>query len=593
MKLTTAAPASLCAALALAVPLAAAPAAQEAAPKAAPAQERKAERPDERPLDLEDEIDASIRWLRSTQDEATGRYGSGVVDTAWVLHALAVSPRRYRRVDGPFVARALDWLAAGQRADGMIADASAMGPELLHQTALAAAALADYADDASRAVLVRALKPIGEQEAGRADGFELALPDGERALRELLAKRDAAGFWDGPQGRVRETARDVAALSAVFTREAKPAPAREAVALPRVEPADAAKVDAALQRGARYLLGAGQDGLFGAPGEPNAGLTAMALGALLCAPEPRSAELQHAIDHATGWLVSLQKPDGSIHDGALANYVTSASILAFVREKDPKLEPVIRRARDYLVRLQADEEEHYSPDDPYYGGIGYGDDERPDLSNLQEALEALAASGLGPDHPAFRRALTFLQRCQNRSESNDVRIVDGSATIQSGDDGGGVYLPGGSQAGEIELEDGTKVPRSYGSMSYALLKGYVLAGVPRDDPRMKAVWRWVCEHYTLDVNPGFESASDPTASYQGLYYYFLTMARALDLYGNDTVTDAAGVAQPWRKQLCGRLVAMQRRTDGSWINANSPRWWEGNPVLATSYAMLTLDAARP
>jgi hypothetical protein len=37
---------------------------------------------------------------------------------------------------------------------------------------------------------------------------------------------------------------------------------------------------------------------------------------------------------------------------------------------------------------------------------------------------------------------------------------------------------------------------------------------------------------------------------------------------------------------------MQRR-DGSWINENASRWYEGNAVLATSYAMLALGNALP
>jgi squalene-hopene/tetraprenyl-beta-curcumene cyclase len=110
---------------------------------------------------------------------------------------------------------------------------------------------------------------------------------------------------------------------------------------------------------------------------------------------------------------------------------------------------------------------------------------------------------------------------------------------------------------------------------------------------MKACWEWLRKHYTLDVNPGFEALNEPTAAYQGLYYYFHTMAKALDLYGEETVVDAAGVSHPWRKELAGRLVSMQRKTDGSWTNENSPRWWEGNPTLATSYALVTLSTALP
>ena len=63
-------------------------------------------------------------------------------------------------------------------------------------------------------------------------------------------------------------------------------------------------------------------------------------------------------------------------------------------------------------------------------------------------------------------------------------------------------------------------------MTYALLKGLIFAGLSKDDPRMVAAWKWISAHYTLDVNPGFEASDDPTAGYQGLYYYFHTMARA-------------------------------------------------------------------
>ena len=299
------------------------------------------------------------------------------------------------------------------------------------------------------------------------------------------------------------------------------------------------------------------------------------------------------IDEGLAWLLMLQKPDGSIHDGKLPNYTTSAAIMALARSGKPEHREAITKARDFLVGLQVEESEGYSPDDPYYGGIGYGSSERPDLSNLQMALEALSVSGLDKDNEAFQRAVKFLQRCQNRSESNDIAIpAEGGGQVVSGDDGGAAYLPGQSFAGFVELEGGKKVARSYGSMTYALLKGYAFAGLPKDDPRMKAALDWVQKNYSLDVNPGFEGSSDPAAAYQGLFYYFHVMARALDLVGAETLTDAQGQAHSWRKDLAGRLVSMQHK-DGSWVNENSPRWYEGNPVLATAYALSTLRVAMP
>ncbi|HUR28783.1 MAG TPA: prenyltransferase/squalene oxidase repeat-containing protein, partial [Planctomycetota bacterium] len=416
---------------------------------------------------------------------------------------------------------------------------------------------------------------------------------------ELLKLRDKDGMWNGKEGSVIETSRALIEMSRcdrTIKKSQKKAPPQVAP-LPEYSAADAAKTQKALVDGGRFLASKAPDGRFGAPGRPDAGVTTVALGALLCVPEPRPPEVQKAIDSGLAWILTLQHPDGSIHDGKLANYCTSGAILALVRTKKPEHAPVIAKAQKYLQGLQADEGEGFSEGDLYYGGMGYGGDaERSDLSNLQMALEALAASGLQKGDPSYAKALTFLQHCQNRSESNDIRIAegkDGKAVIVSGNDGGAGYAPGDSKAGFIDLGDGQKVPRSYGSMTYALLKSFLFAGLPKEDPRVKAAWEWCRKNYTLDINPGFVTSEDPTAAYQGLFYYFHTMSRALDALGEDVIVDDAGKSHAWRSELCGRLIAMQDRTDGSWLNKNSPRWYEGNPVVATAYALLTLDAAKP
>lgn len=558
-----------------------------------------------------DEIDTSIRWLRSQQERATGAYGAGVEATALVLVALAESPRAYGRADGPFVAGALDFLVAQQREDGSIADEDAKPEQVAKQTQRAAQALTLYFDETLEEPLAAALAKLppsgpGSLESADSD-FELG-PDDPSQLAalgvELLAARRADGSWrtanDDDEAAVSTTAVAVVQLSRIETQLAKlrpKAPGGAASALPTFEPADREKVQQAQLTGARFLTkSAVSEGRWGMPDRPDPGITAMVVGALQTLPEPRPADVQAHIDAGLAWLVELQREDGSIHAGQLANYVTSAAVLALAGttgEQRAELQPVIERARKFLQGLQADEGEGYTEGDRYYGGIGYGGDERPDLSNLQMALEALAASGLESDDPTFSKALSFLERCQNRSESNDVRISEGSAVIASGDDGGAGYMPGDSKAGFVELDDGTLVPRSYGSMTYALLKCYVFAGLPADDPRLRAAWEWCQQNYTLDVNPGFGASSDPRAAYQGLFYYFLTMARALDAYGEQTLVDGAGNEHAWRNELCGRLVVMQSKIDGSWTNHNASRWLEGNPLLATAYALQALGAALP
>lgn len=551
-------------------------------------------------FDLKGELRKTVAWLRGTQDLKTGAYAGGVEGTAWVLAVLADCPDHYRRVDGPFVAKALEFLAARQDALGAIHDEKVTAGEVAAQNALAVMALGRHADAESKAVHAKAFAFAG-QSAATPPATGIALPAEKDAMKklanELLAKRGPDSAWDGPRGKVVESARTALALCEIYAKTSASSASSPAAAkpLPAFEAADRAKALAAVERGAQYLLSKSRNGIFDArPGDPSAGITAMAVGALQCVPEPRPAEMQKAIDNALQWLVSLQQKDGSIHDGQLANYTTSAAILAFARSKRAEYAPVIEKARTWLMALQADEAEGYSPDHPFYGGNSYGDEQRPDLSNVQFALEALAASGLEKGSESYKRALVFLQRCQNRSESNDIKMPDADGkTIVSGDDGGAGYGPGTSKAGFIDLGDGRKVSRSYGSMSYALLKGYILCGLPKDDPRMKACWDWLQKHYTLDVNPGFESSSDPSAPYQGLYYYLHTMAKTLALHGEETLVDAAGKAHAWRKELCGRLVAMQSKEDGSWVNANAGRWWESNGVMATSYALISLDAAMP
>ena len=65
------------------------------------------------------------------------------------------------------------------------------------------------------------------------------------------------------------------------------------------------------------------------------------------------------------------------------------------------------------------------------------------------------------------------------------------------------------------------------------------------------------------------------------------MSRALELFDNDMVVTPDGQEHDWRSEMSGRLASMQL-PDGSWVNRNSQRWYEGNPTLATAYALQCL-----
>ncbi|MHC5012867.1 MAG: prenyltransferase/squalene oxidase repeat-containing protein, partial [Planctomycetota bacterium] len=303
-----------------------------------------------------------------------------------------------------------------------------------------------------------------------------------------------------------------------------------------------------------------------------------------------------AIKKALDALAALQQEDGSIFDNPqFVNYITSAATGAFSAAKIPAYRNVEVRARNFLAASQIADDEN----DASYGGFPYASrqPQPADLSNLQFAVEALADAGLPEDHVVWQRIQTYLSRVQNRSETNSLRITtsldDEEVTVVSGDDGGAAYGPGMSKAGLIQRPDGTYETRSYGSMTYALLKCLLLAGVDAEDARVVAALGWLTKNFTVDRNPGFEAATDPeTAGQQGYFYYLFTLARTLAEYEALTkeplkVTDAEGREHNWRADVARALLS-RVRADGWWVNEKAERWDEGAPVLATSYALQAL-----
>ncbi len=218
----------------------------------------------------------------------------------------------------------------------------------------------------------------------------------------------------------------------------------------------------------------------------------------------------------------------------------------------------------------------------WYGGSGYGGDGRPDLSNTAYFIEALHDSGLPGNDPAIQKALVFVSRSQMNGETNDQPFAKGAT------DGGFIYTPangGDSKFGDIDNLQGGATLRSYGSMTYSGFKSLLYAGLTEDDARVKAAVKWIAGNWTLEYNPGSGASAD------GQYYYLHAFAKAMQAYNHDEITDAKGVKHNWRKELNDFLQA-QQKADGSFVNAKSERWLEGNPVLATSYAVLALQAAR-
>lgn len=345
------------------------------------------------------------------------------------------------------------------------------------------------------------------------------------------------------------------------------------------------EIQRAIDRGLAWLqTNQNTNGHWSTPDTP--AVTALALMAFKGDPRNRYDSDPEWLRRGYSYILACAASDGGIHRTNLPNYNTAISLLALVTAGKAEYEPVIRKARQFLIGLQSDFEEKGALDSPLDGGVGYGSRyQHSDMSNTMQALEALYYSrhlvtDKGVDEARdlnWDAVLHFIQNCQNLPERNKQAWV----STNSKDKGGFVYYPGHSMAGgETNSATGRVALRSYGSISYAGMLSYIYAQLKRDDPRVQAVYDWLRKNYTLEENPGMGP--------QGMFYYYHTMAKALTTYGVDELTLENGKKVNWRGDLAMKLINLQQK-DGSWINEEHARWWEKDPALVTSYAVLALE----
>ncbi|MFI4862015.1 MAG: prenyltransferase/squalene oxidase repeat-containing protein [Phycisphaerales bacterium JB063] len=383
------------------------------------------------------------------------------------------------------------------------------------------------------------------------------------------------------------------------------------IAAPRAAALDDAHWEIAntsIDAGIAYLLETQNEDGSWIP-DPGPAVTGLVLTALLQHPE---IDAQHpAAAKAIEYILAHVQEDGSIRngpDGILANYNTALCLSALAKVyNNPDATAAIAKGQEYLrgtqwiVGMTDPNGDTITEDHPYVGGFGYGKHGRPDLSNTQLALQAMYDTGCDCEDPAFQRALVFLNRTQ-AIESNDLYAdVIG---MDEGNHGGFIYAPSLNQEHQNtpeskadpeqmdEAANGATVSnlRTYGGMTYSGFKTLLYANLERDDPRVQAVLGWIAHNYEFDHNPGMPEA----VKLQGLYYYYLSMARALDAWGSSSVSVFEGqpgetVSHDWANDLIDKLASMQAE-DGSWVNTAS-RWMEDSPILCTAYAVQALQAA--
>jgi squalene-hopene/tetraprenyl-beta-curcumene cyclase len=540
------------------------------------------------------DVDRLVRGLRRMSPES-GALGDGtVLQTAQALTAMGYCHRLYTLGDGPVVRKPVDFLFSGRREDGSFADSGDQNPVRTTQWVLEALRVMD--PEAHAQELREGERWLAGQSVQPASGWQ-GLVEGflDRARSgqypEVLGSQAVSAM-----GEESDPATAVRMLTLLVACQ------RANKLLDQDQGAAGPPFSGAQQKGINFLLEQQEGGVFfiRTPGGnfPDAGLTGMALAALQTKPASQRTALERAtVQSGLDWLLGIQNADGSFGEESV-NYTTCAAINALAKSTHPRAKAAMEKAQTFILAIQNIEDRGYSSADRDYGSIGYGGDERGDLSNLQFAMESLRNSGLEENHEAFAKAIVFLQRTQNLRSVNDFKARTRTESgdwqeVVSGNDGGAAYYPGNSPAGYIDLPDGTVVPRSYGSMTYALLKAYTLAGIDGDDPRVQKAVDWIRGHWTLEVNPGADPALGESANYQGLFYYYTVMAQALAAADVGEIEIPAAEGRParavdWREALRAHLEGLQAE-DGSWVNDRNNRWWEDQGLVCTFYALLALD----
>ncbi|MBO5750938.1 MAG: terpene cyclase/mutase family protein [Kiritimatiellae bacterium] len=340
--------------------------------------------------------------------------------------------------------------------------------------------------------------------------------------------------------------------------------------------AAALTIEAALTNGAAFLISAqAEDGHWSDPQMP--ALTALPLWALSgCANIPGVKEsLQGgALKRAAEFVLKTQRPDGGFYvpkpgrgGSGLGNYNTSVCLSALY---DSGLAPTraLLNARTYIASSQL------VGDDTMAGGFGYDKISRrryADLSNTSYAMSAMAKTA----------SLEEMRSSGKRADldwDKAISFVENLMEREGPDAGGAAYNERTAQAGVSTNSQGRLHLRAYGSMTYAAVLSMCSAKLERGDPRVRQALEYLSKNWTVSENPGMGS--------QGLYYFYDIMARALSAAGVDSVG-----GHDWRKELSEKLISLQR-PDGSWANENN-RFWESDPVLCTSFALIALECCRP
>jgi len=361
---------------------------------------------------------------------------------------------------------------------------------------------------------------------------------------------------------------------------------------PRVQSDD--RIDRAIADATRALIvaqspdGAWRSKTYGAF-KDGLSLTPSVLKAIAYAPDVEGADPSRR--RGASYLAARVRPDGSVDAGPFGMlypvYAESASAIALSRVDVPGGRGAIAAFVADLRRRQLAEPLGWTPDDLAFGAWGYAVEPSSrreqaqtidgDLSSTLFALGALRlVGGTSAEDPAIRKALRFVETCQNFGKG-DPTFDDGGFFLTPTD-------PSRNKAGPASKPDRLGHVRfhSYGSATADGLRALLRCGLPPDHPRVAAALGWLKRNFSTSTVPGtFEGPreEDRDATY---FYYCWSLAHAFRSLGIRTF-ESDGRKVDWAAEMADELLR-RRRPEGTWSNPSSASK-EDDPLVATPFAL--------
>jgi squalene-hopene/tetraprenyl-beta-curcumene cyclase len=301
---------------------------------------------------------------------------------------------------------------------------------------------------------------------------------------------------------------------------------------------------------------------FGHPRLPET--TPSALDSALHAQHAGIAFLLQQQEHSGGWLT--QTGPG----------VTALTLRALLQNGQPLDSAPVRRALDYIQSTRRLDGGFYVDGQPTY--------------NTAIVISTLAQIPGNRYQQQVDQGRAFLATLQKSTTPGSFYAVAAKPPIASEFQFARTDPKPAADSKEITIHSpGDRTDDAFltrrNQLTYAQFKSLLYAGLTPDDPRVRALLLEARTDFSLHSNPLYGQP-------HGQFYYYFVLSKTLHASGQDALIDAAGTCHNWRSELATRLVALQS-SDGSWINTQSDYWLENNPVLVTTYCVLTLQEARP